>query len=79
MENYQQHPLDDDKRKRSPASDPREAECLICGATQYTWGKLGSSGGVYFLEQGTIFGFGMGQPLEARKCNICGNVQIFSK
>jgi hypothetical protein len=58
--------------------DPREeAACPICGGTSYEWGKPGSDGGLYYLPQGAIYGFGMGEPLAARKCLSCGNLQIF--
>jgi hypothetical protein len=67
----------DEKPKRGLESDSREAPCHICSSTSYEWGKPGSEGGVYYLQEGSIFGFGMGEPLAARKCLRCGNVQLF--
>ena len=59
--------------------DPNTIPCLICGETNYEWGTPGSDGGVYYVPQGGIFGFGSGQGLVARKCLSCGNMQLFIK
>jgi len=69
-----------EEKPKNLESDPRETTpCHICGSTRYEWGHPGSQGGVYFMPQGAIHGWGGGQPLEARKCLRCGNVQIFIK
>lgn len=67
----------EEKPKRGMPTTDREAACLICSGTHYEWGKGGSEGGLYFLPEGAIFGFGMGEHLAARKCLNCGNVQWF--
>lgn len=68
-----------EKPKRHYNQDLREGACLICGEHGYEWGYPGSQGGVYFLPEGAIFGFGLGEALIARKCLGCGNVQLFVK
>ncbi|MCU0498893.1 MAG: hypothetical protein MUF87_16195 [Anaerolineae bacterium] len=68
-----------EKPKRTYAEDSRANLCLFCGGDEYEWGHPGSQGGVYFLPQGAIFGFGLGEALDARKCLGCGNVQLFTK
>jgi hypothetical protein len=75
MSDYQDNPYDDAKPKRG--LNPQTAPCPICHATDYEWGKPGSEGGLYFVPEGTWFGFGQGEPLRLRKCLSCGNVQIF--
>lgn len=67
----------DEKPKRSPRYNPDTSPCVICGGADYEWGHPGSQGGVYFLAGETWFGFGAGEPLRARKCLRCGNVQLF--
>ena len=57
----------------------QKTPCHICGETKYEWGRPGSTGGVYFLPQGTMFGFCSGEGLFARKCLSCGNMQLFIK
>jgi ribosomal protein S27E len=67
----------DEKPKRTPENAFRNAPCVMCGEQEYVWGHPGSQGGVYFVPEGTSFGFGQGQGLVARKCMRCGNVQLF--
>lgn len=69
----------DEKPKRTPYYGPENTPCPICGEVNYEWGKMGSQGGLYYLPEGAWFGFGMGEPLRARKCLRCGNVQVFLK
>lgn len=53
--------------------------CPVCGGTHFTWGTPGSNGGVYFVPEGKLFGFGGGKGLMLRECNQCGNVLWFTK
>ena len=69
----------EEKPKRTPSRDPQTIPCPICGEKAYEWGTPGSQGGVYFLPQGAMYGFGGGEGLIARKCLSCGNVQFFIK
>jgi hypothetical protein len=67
----------EEKPKRGIPTSNREAPCSICNGRDYEWGKPGSEGGLYYLPEGAVFGFGMGERLGARKCLSCGNVQLF--
>jgi hypothetical protein len=71
--------MTEEKPKRKPKYDPNTIPCPVCGETDYEWGTPGSDGGVYYLPQGAIFGFGGGEGLAARKCLACGNMQLFIK
>jgi hypothetical protein len=53
--------------------------CPVCDGVDFEWGTPGSEGGVYFVPEGGLFGFGSGQGLWARKCLNCGNVLLFIK
>jgi hypothetical protein len=68
---------DADEKPKRGINDPRDAACQVCGVANYEWGKPGTEGGLYFLPEGAIFGFGMGERLAARKCLNCGNIQFF--
>lgn len=69
----------DENPERTPKQDPNSLPCPICGETRYEWGTPGSEGGVYFVPDGSIYGFGGGEGLAARKCLSCGNMQLFIK
>lgn len=55
--------------------------CPMCGGESYSWGSLRAHGGFNFVSDGTsllVKLFGGGTELPARRCNECGNVQIFT-
>jgi len=72
-----------DKEQYPDYEDYRSAlstyPCPVCDGVDFEWGTPGSEGGVYFVPDGNIFGFGGGQGLWARKCLTCGNVLLFVK
>lgn len=58
--------------------------CPICGAKNYSWGKpiaerfslLLFSGNVLYRANEGVIG---GKKMRARKCNQCGNIQLFEE
>ncbi len=72
-------PSHHEKPKRGLNNSPKDSPCVICGEEDYEWGHPGSQGGVYYVPISSRFGFGMGEPLRARKCLHCGNIQLFLK
>ena len=65
--------------RNSDTNDLQNKPCPVCSGTQYEWGTPGTSDGLYYIAPGSVFGFGGGEGLWARKCMTCGNVQLFSK
>ncbi|MEL6152215.1 MAG: hypothetical protein AAFV33_06225 [Chloroflexota bacterium] len=75
-------------------SSIRERACLHCGNRDYTWANVtyfrseDKEGNVQLREKnpdpppreivGAIWSAFLREPLVARKCNICGNVQLFT-
>ncbi|MDG3008499.1 hypothetical protein [Paludisphaera mucosa] len=57
-----------------------ELPCPLCGANSYTWGSLGAQGLAFTPEDASLVGklFQVGVKLPARRCDGCGNVQLFS-
>lgn len=60
----------DDSEKPKGRPIPFEGPCVICGDQVYEWGKLADGG---FTSSSFL---GMGRP-DARRCQNCGNVQVF--
>jgi hypothetical protein len=59
-----------------------ESNCPICGERSYSWGIVQAqeylkykSDDAGFLEKWTGLG---GESVRARKCNSCGNLQLFA-
>lgn len=51
-------------------------KCPFCGSELFTWGKM--SGQVRFTVNSLQNLFpGLGQKIEARKCDGCSNIQLF--
>jgi|688.fasta_scaffold672497_2 hypothetical protein len=55
--------------------------CLMCGNDRFTWGKAVGhyqqkfkSDDSGWITKNTVFG---GQRIRARKCDACGNIQLF--
>jgi hypothetical protein len=65
-----------EKPKHSNKPNSQYAPCHICESTDFQWGKLW--GTEFFLRDGAEL-FERGKRLQARKCIICGNVQLFTK
>ena len=58
--------------------------CPACGGRSYTWGSLSAQGINFTPDDAPIlakhFRFGMfGIELRARRCDLCGNLQIFAR
>ena len=68
----------DEKPKRTPQSNAHSGPCPICSESSYTWGYPSSEGGLWFKADDS-FPMGWGEGLAARKCDNCGNIQLFSK
>ncbi len=58
-----------------------ELSCPTCGGDSYSWGFVQGhhnlkykDDDVGFLGKNSVFG---GEPVKARKCNACGNIQLF--
>ena len=63
--------------------DERRADrpCPACGGRSYTWGQLRPQDG-YFLADGASWWHrvaGAGAKLRARRCDWCGNLQVFTE
>lgn len=55
--------------------------CPICGGSSYCWGTLMAMGFKFYAEDTSWFTKllpNRGNKLPARRCNGCGNIQIFS-
>jgi hypothetical protein len=70
--------MDQYEKPKRDHPNPRNAPCPICGGTRFEWGSARAQGGVVYLPQDKWFGFGFGEPLNARKCLACRNVQLFT-
>ena len=74
--------MDETTEDLEPAPrNPRKIPCPICGGTDYSWGKFITSNGLpdqflFFRPLGANYDDG-DQSLFARKCEDCGNIQIF--
>lgn len=57
---------------------PIEGACIICGHSEYTWGKLVADSRLEFAPPDAFWVFGR-RPMMARECNQCGNIQLFDE
>lgn len=55
--------------------------CPVCGGGSYTWGTLSAQGINFTPEDASAIAkfFRYGVQLRARRCDLCGNVQIFAR
>ena len=55
--------------------------CLYCGSSEFIWGALTNpQGKVVFHPDGPFFTLAStAEPVRARKCAGCGNIQCFSE
>jgi hypothetical protein len=58
-----------------------ENPCPVCGGGSYSWGTLGAQGINFTADDASIFAkfFRYGISVRARRCDLCGNVQIFAR
>jgi hypothetical protein len=59
-----------------------EPRCVCCGAADFTEGAMSAYGGLGFRPGGgkrflTFLLLDRPEPIDARKCNACGSVQLF--
>jgi hypothetical protein len=57
-----------------------DAPCLVCGARRYTWGYVGAQGLNFTPNDASLLRkfFKVGWKLPARRCDDCGNFQLFA-
>lgn len=54
--------------------------CLICGGTSFSWGALSAQGDeLHFYDRAHGGMFVRGEETRSRRCNVCGNVLIFTR
>jgi len=60
-----------------------ELPCPICNGHSYSWGFMRGARDLKYKddnvgswEKTTVLG---GEPVKARKCDICGNIQLFTR
>lgn len=62
------------------SSKKNEQPCPTCGGRSYSWGSLNAQGVNFTPDDASLlrkfFRVGL-TPLPARRCNDCGNVQLF--
>jgi hypothetical protein len=58
-----------------------EFPCHICVGRSYSWGSLAAHGLSFTPDDASILAkaFRFGVTLPARRCDNCGNVQIFAR
>ncbi len=58
-----------------------EYPCHICGGCSYTWGMLSAQGIHFTPDDASILArtLGFGTRLPTRRCDGCGNLQVFDK
>lgn len=58
-----------------------DVACLYCGGSDFTWGALTNpQGKLMFHPDGPFFTLvSTNEPVRARKCEGCGNIQCFSE
>ena len=62
--------------------DPRRTQpCPICGGRDYTWGSLSKQGFTFAADDASTLTryFQIGTAIRGRRCDDCGNVQLFTK
>ena len=58
-----------------------EFACHVCGKCSYTWGTLSAQGINFKPDEASMLAkfFRFGTQLRARRCDECGNLQIFAQ
>ena len=72
------HHMSTDKDTEETASTPRTS-CPLCDSNRFTWGVTCTLHPLVFKpdEARRLAKLG-GQTLKARRCNSCGNIQLFA-
>jgi predicted nucleic-acid-binding Zn-ribbon protein len=62
------------------AGQKADRPCPVCGGDSYSWGSVGAQGINFTPDDASVLSklFRVGLKLPARRCNGCGNVQLFS-
>jgi hypothetical protein len=58
------------------AGSAARTSCPLCGNDKYTWGVAGGFHALMFTPDNAGF-FSSPKKLKARRCDSCGNVQLF--
>jgi ribosomal protein S27E len=53
--------------------------CLLCGGDRFSDGEVPSYGQMQFVQTFPDGRKPAGQPVQARKCEQCGNIQLFAR
>lgn len=58
-----------------------ELPCPACGGQSYSWGKLRPQDGYFLAEDASGWRciVGAGAKIRARRCDDCGNLQVFTE
>lgn len=58
-----------------------EFPCPVCGGGSYSWGTLAAQGINFTPDDASAIArfFRIGFKLRARRCDLCGNVQVFAR
>jgi hypothetical protein len=61
--------------------DKPDLPCPACGGRSYTWGSLAAQGINFTPDDASRLAkfFRFGVQLRARRCDLCGNLQIFAR
>ncbi len=69
-----------EKKKRGEGHPADSYPCPVCGGTDFTWGRsFGYGGWVLAFKAYESRWYQSGKRTEARECNTCGNVLLFTK
>jgi hypothetical protein len=70
----------DDLASEGEVGTKPERPCHLCGGRDYTWGHMFAQG-INFIPEDSHWltkAFRAGMKLRARRCESCGNVQMFA-
>ena len=70
-----------DLRASDEVGNKPEFPCHICGGRSYSWGSLAAQGINFTPEDASILAkfFRFGTELPVRRCDDCGNIQVFAR
>lgn len=74
--------MPDDKAKNHPNQRPNPDifPCPICGNEDFNWGyTTGHSSSGFRFRSHADKKFTQGKWVRARECNLCGNIQLFTR
>jgi hypothetical protein len=63
------------------SDEKSDSPCPTCGGSRFTWGMLGAQGLNFTPQDASVIRkfFTIGWELPARRCDDCGNLQLFAK